>query len=243
MRKSIGQMLHAELVRKRQKNIRYSLRAFARDLKVSPASLLNMLNDRKVSRSTMSKVLTVLKVPEEQQHRVMALNQEVYQELSNDTFDENEVAGNYYYFAILSLLEIEAVEKSPKEIARKLGLPVPLIQGALACLRRLNLIDEQMNLVARKKVTVGGKKNPMSNTRQVKFQEIRLMEAFLNKMDRDDNFASSDFSSITVATDSSCIPEVRKRIRRFRRQMDKFLSSQPKKEVYIMTIQLWPLVK
>ena len=53
--------------------------------------------------------------------------------------------------------------------------------------------------------------------------------------------AERDFSSMTLTIDPALLPEAKKRITAFRRELCAFLESSKRKRVYEISIQLFPL--
>src|SRR4051794_28890210 len=102
--------LQAELVKRCRANPRYSLRSFARSLRVSPSALSAMLNGKRPVTATMKRrfAQALGLSPEEiarfeinSQHSAL---REEYKKFQQLTLDSYAVIADWYHYAILELL-------------------------------------------------------------------------------------------------------------------------------------------
>ena len=136
--------LHSELERRKEINHRYSLRAFAKHLEVSPGILSRYLNgkrgftpeaiDHLGSRLNLSpeEVLQYQKQQKVKKDQVLDFTQ-----LDNDKFN---VLSEWYYGTIMQLPLLKNYKNDIDWISKTLGLKKSVVKEALKALDRLELI-------------------------------------------------------------------------------------------------------
>lgn len=154
---------------RRQRNPGYSLRAFARDLQVSPSHLCEVLQQREnISPKVAAKLVVRMGLGPREAEFFMASVQAVYgrsnavkkqglarlsslqkkldfKELTQGTFD---AITNWYHLAILELLRLpqsRPIENLPQWIAKKLDLHQAEVDGALRRMTQLGLLQKKAN--------------------------------------------------------------------------------------------------
>ncbi len=161
--KDAGQILHELLSERKASNPSYSLRAFARDIGLSPPQLSNVISGKRgLSEAMVSKVLDRLALdPREQswfrtslkakfcksskdrseaQKKVAVLSADVDTKyLDLDLF---KAVSNWYHFALIELIKISTGTKnSVQNFSERLGISEDEINLALGRLIRLELIS------------------------------------------------------------------------------------------------------
>lgn len=232
-------ILRQELVARCRSNPRYSLRAFARDLDISPSRLseilsgkhglsrsraevigkrLGMNNDEAqcfrdlvLSQHPRSKILR-----EAARERLASIQQPpAYLELSLDAF---RLIGDWYHLAIIELFHIKDFNVSASSIARALGINTDEARDALERLVRIGLISRDGS-----KFRVNSRDNrttsdvPSAAIRQAHEQLLRKAIEALYAQTVDER----DFGCIEMAFDPARMAEAKEAIRRFRRDFDK----------------------
>lgn len=241
----------------KKKNPRCSLRAFASKLKVSPAALSEIFSQKRpltqgmavrfAEKLKLDPVQTqlfvrgaILKRFEEKLPSDDSVNRATdahFNKLEPDTF---HLIANWYYYAILSTLEIPGISTTPKALAKRLGLQTDQVKIALTRLERLKLIQKQgthfvLNTKGVSIETLGYD----SAMRQFLGQNLDKAKESLFQVPAEQR----EISLTTMAIDPERIPEARETIKRFRREMSAFLESGKKKRVYSLAVQLFPLDK
>jgi len=244
-------LLHEELTRIRTRNPRYSIRAFSKKLGLPVSTLSGVLNRKlPITRKTAEKILQCFAVdPKTTTQLLQGLK---YREDNRSTFPVLKV-GNYsqlemehfhlisewYYFGILSLAITEGFQDNPDWIAKTLGIQKREARTALERLERLDLLvrNEHGTLVPTGKQfrTTNG----IPNT-YLRKHHVETLDLARRAMDEDE-FSACDFSGMTMAINPAKIPEAKKMITDFRRSLCAYLESDSKKEVYRLSIQLFPL--
>jgi transcriptional regulator with XRE-family HTH domain len=242
--------LKQELMKRCERNSRYSLRAFARSLDISHATLSHILAGRRKLTSKMIKRIghTLGMDPAELASYVAESaagagqrGLDGYPEMNLDTFS---VISEWYHDAIMELTHLKNFQDDPRWIARVLGVTVSEVNLAVERLQKLNLLEIK-----------NGKWRDLSpcNTTPLdpsftatalkKYQKkiLSLSTAAIGDVAKIDREHVSNMLSIQ----KSDLPEVRKRITKFRSQLAAFLQKKNKtpNEVYQLSVSFFPLTK
>jgi uncharacterized protein (TIGR02147 family) len=252
MKQPLVSLIENELSRMKLRNSAYSLRAFAKRLRVNPSALSEILSGKRLPTLRFGQqVVASLNLPAGERKalleslfnkntssRVRALRAGApYTQIEQDQY---EVIGKWYYFAILSLAETRGFQPSPAWVARRLGLGEEDARAAIACLVRLGLLKQRagkLRPTGKQLATTSGVPNPA--IRRAHFQNIDLIEGALGSVPLE----HQDFGAMTVATSPAKLAEAKDRIKVFRRELASFLESGPKEEVYNFSFFLFPLTK
>jgi len=236
---------------KQRINPHYSLRAYARDIGIHPATLSQIINGKRglpfKDADFVTKKLNL--GPKEQALFKESLLQK---KSSLDTIkvsaeDTRVILDDSYYriiaewehYAVLELFSLENFNRTKEEVAAKLDLTNNRTDVVIANLKTAGLIeiDEDGKLV---KVH-----SDVKTTEDISSQALRdsHKEALQLGLSKIESVAIDlrDFSSSTLAVDLSKIPEAKLIIRDFRRKMATLLSQGEKTEVYQIAIQFYPL--
>jgi len=236
---------------KQRINPHYSLRAYARDIGIHPATLSQIINGKRglpfKDADFVTKKLNL--GPKEQALFKESLLQK---KSSLDTIkvsaeDTRVILDDSYYriiaewehYAVLELFNLENFNRTKEEVAAKLDLTNNRTDVVIANLKTAGLIeiDEEGKLI---KVH-----SDVKTTEDISSQALRdsHKEALQLGLSKIESVAIDlrDFSSSTLAVDLSKIPEAKLIIRDFRRKMATLLSQGEKTEVYQIAIQFYPL--
>lgn len=240
-----------------QKNARYSLRAFARDLGLSASRLSHILSGRYgLSGKAAEGIAKRLGLnASEQEHfctlvesrharskslRIAASTKlessQYYQSVGVDSF---KLISDWYHLAILELTLTSGFDHSVGGVAKSLGISIHEAESAIARLKRLGMLEEK-----RKKLVPTG--NYFTNPSGVPSDAVRKFHHQMLAKAQDSLVLHStderDFSNITVAIDESDLPRAREIIKKIRTELDQELSAGKKKtRVYNLSIQFFPL--
>jgi uncharacterized protein (TIGR02147 family) len=241
-------LLQDELLKRKQKNSMYSLRALARDLEISTTSICDLLNDKRtLSKKNQEKVVEKLHLSPEQanfikdeasQKKLESTLEDVNRlYLEEDTF--NTIA-NWYYPAILNLAKLKKNKSCPNWIASRLGISVKEAQMAIERLQRLGLIE-----IKRKK---------LSRTAQPLSVGANIPSRALKKFHHDTLSKAQDslynvpielreISSVMMAINPGKIQEASNILKKAKRKITKLLEEGQTSEVYLLAFQLFPLTQ
>jgi len=260
----IVQILRDTLADRQARRHRYSLRGFAASLQLAPPQVSEILNGkRKVTRKMASRIFHSLaidpaveqdllnRLPAKQTRRKRAKHQlalapndeppETNSWFSQLSTDEFRVIADWYYFAILSLAETEGFQSKPAWIAKRLGITIHQATNAIDTLLRLGLLvrnaDQQWVTTGKHFTTTHEVRD--ASIRRNHAQALDLAQQALEQVP----IELRDFSASVVCVDPDLLPAAKKRLRELRREIADLLESGKKKEVYRLSIQLFPLTR
>lgn len=241
-------LLREEFDEKRSKNPLFSLRAYAKQLGISPSTLSRILGGKRgISKRAARQIIEHMKV--EKPLTAAKLTDTMIPESTSERafteldVDQIAVLAEWYHFAILSLAETQHFQSDSHWIAVRLGITNREAKDALDRLLRLKMLRK----------TAGGKLRPTNEqftttdrvrnlgVRNTHRQFLNLAGNVLDRLDDTSLFEGSDFSGMTMAVDPNRIEEANRRIRLFRRRLCTYLEGGEKTEVYRLAIQLFPL--
>lgn len=245
--------LQNEFIRRCRLNSRYSLRAFARQLKLESSALSKILRGRrKVSQKMHDQLGLSLGLSRKEIQAFKSYRTKIprglnrgdekqindrYVQLAEDAFN---IIADWYHHAILEFVRLKSFQPDHRWIARRLGINVHEALAAVERLTRAGLLK-----IENGKWTVLSQHNTTSNRTLTTSAAKKLQEQILTLAIRAINevdFERRDHSSVTVAIDSSRIPEAKKKLRAFRRSLCHFLQdSSHLDEVYQFASALFPL--
>lgn len=155
-------ILKDELATRCRQNPRYSLRAFARDLKLAPSRLSEILNGKQgLSRPAAERVAAAMGYGPAETERFCDLVASVHARSRRDRetakvrlkkhatpskvnqlhLDAFKAISDWYHFAILELTNVDGFKSDPRWIAKYLGISEFEVQVAVDRLLRLGLIE------------------------------------------------------------------------------------------------------
>jgi len=240
------EVLKHEFSERCRRNPQYSLRAFARSLKIHSSTLSAILNNkRKITPKSAQKLLDELEVDAVEKKKIFLSLIEGQQDQGKPQYhildDETlSIICDWEHFAVLSLLELEEKNKNPGWIANRLNIPLGIVLETLSRLERAELAKlENGNWIATGKNCATKTDIPNSSIRKVHRQYIEKALYSLDQHSVDER----DITGITMAINSKKLPMAKKMIADFRRELAAVLECDPKDEVYRLNLQLFPLKK
>lgn len=263
LERSYQQHLKKVFAERSQRNRSYSLRSFARDLKIAPSRLSDVLNGKMgLSATNAKKIAERLGLTSEEAERFLlsvaaqhsrssvqredararliskenTTNRQDHQELSIDLY---QIVADWWHYAILEITALDDFKSDLDWIARRLALPRIEIELAVARLKKLGLIEEhQRRLKAATDTTASPSGIPSEAIRKHHRQALAKAAEALDTA----SIEERDFSTLTLAMSSTQVKEAQALIKKFRRDLATLLSNAPKKDrVYNLSIQLYPL--
>lgn len=252
---SAQQFLTAEYARRRQINSRYSQRAFARQIGLSPGELSEVLSGkRKLSLKSALRIAKSMGLNStETKHLVHLAQVEKSREfggaellapelptlesqaLSEDIFF---IVSAWYCFAILNLADCEGFRWDPAWIARKLGVSKPEIISAIDRLVRVGLVQ---NVDGKKKIV----KDYVMNTGGVPSESVKkyhrdMLNKAIQALDFQ-NLEEREISGVGFSVDPKHLPSIKKDISDFQDQLVTKYSKGKRKHVYQLQFALFRL--
>lgn len=234
------------------KNPQYSLRSFAKRLDISAAALSEiMAGKRRVSAKLAQRMLERLNLSPADLEPLVAGLARSHQGLSKRqsksgrvtilSNDQFKIVTEWYHFGILTLLETKDASTDVGFLSGRLGVSKRDITAAIERLERLGMLGRdhfgKLQLTGESFHSSDGV--PSSAVRASHSQALDLAKASLET----DDVTIRDFTSLTFAASPSDLPKARKLIRKFRTDLANALGRDPKEEVYMLSINLFPLSK
>lgn len=243
--------LRDELKERSQKNASYSLRAFAKQLGISPAGLSKVMSGKMaLSLSFIEKIGDKLKLTEEeiQKHQVTLLSEKKNVSINGKEFDvldqdRFEVIKEWYHYAILNLLRVEDFKPSASWVARRLGITIGEVQEAVEKLQKVGLLKIDNN----KWIDISSKF--ISHTNNKKFNDAakenqkQLFAKALETIDEVD-FKERNHTGTGIAFSLKDLDQVKDIIGKFRKEFaSQFDKQHSADEVYQLSVAFFPLTK
>lgn len=252
-------MLKSEFNARSVANPSYSLRAYSKNLGISPAMLSELFSGkRKLSVPKAKTIVKKLKLTHEEEQIFIALvmkgsgksrsNNKIGEKILHEkqqfnscnslTLEGFKLISDWHYYAILCTMELDQYNGSVEFISRHLGISVELIKDSIATLLRLDLVCENGKgfFCTQQDVTTT---HDIISSGLRKFHKQGLMQA-IESIDQIE-IEKRDITSMTMSIDIQKIPQAKELIKKFRRDLCKFLETGEKNSVYKLNIQLFPI--
>ena len=251
--------LKSVLLEKNSKNPKFSQRAFAKFLIISPGQFNLVLQAKKhISEETALRISSCLKLDEKEAdyfcHLVRLESaksaetkqfiarkleeihpKQAFHTLSLDTF---RVISDWYHYAIMEMTTLDTFKADFSWIAKRLQISKPEVELALERLVRLELLEKKNNTWVKTNEFVVAKSDVYNDALR-KFHRQTLEKAMegLTSHKADD----MEFGAITMSIDPSKLKEAKKRMKQFRLDMAKFLGRGSRTDTYQLAMQLFKL--
>lgn len=242
------------------RNAHYSLRAFARDLGISNASLCLILKQKQgLSIRAAERIAQRLGFNPAEKEYFCDLVQSHYARSESDRriariklrkydaagtsldLERFKAVSDWYHFAILELAEIPGFRLGPQSIARALGIPPKAAALAVERLKKLKLLaaDEQDGRLERSVGFVATPSGiPSATLKKHHTQLLEKAKAALYTQTVEER----DFSAMQFAMSREDLGWAKEQIRAFRRTLMERLQQNPMRDrVYCLAIQLFGL--
>jgi uncharacterized protein (TIGR02147 family) len=235
--------LQNEFVERSRKNPKFSLRAFAKRLDIDPSTVSQLLSGkRRATPRVIAKICDQLSTPPKTRSHLMEGSKSrrtagpTFSQLTMDAF---AVIADWYHYAILELTFTKGFQSSPAWIAKKLKINPLEVKLAIERLKRLELLEETEGRLRKTKafLTNGPDGATAPALKELQRQVLQKALEAIDCVAQEDK----DITSMTMAIDPSLLPEARKRIRNFRRELCVFLEQGQRKRVYHLGLQLYPV--
>lgn len=248
---SIPTLLSEELRRRLRDNPRYSLRSFARSLKLSPGALSEILRGRRdLPVKAIANVAKAIGMNAAEAQHLLRLAQNAKLASSGTEIPAREtdqrvlneqifsLISEWYHFAILNLLEIDGFEWKDSWIASRLGITRTQAKMAMDLLLRLKLVARKDGKIASHNDHVlTSSEIPSSAVRAYHRQILNKAVAALETQD----ISERDITGIGMAIDPAHIPAMKKEIADFQDRLLAKFSRGKKTEVYFIESALFKL--
>jgi uncharacterized protein (TIGR02147 family) len=247
---TVATWLTERFVEKKNRNSRYSLRAFAASIGVSPASLSKIMSGRmKPGLDTAQKIADHFAKSEEERATILRSillqasrrsrhsSPETFTTISDSTFNP---ISNWYHYAILGLADFSENIADPKWISKRLSISVIEAKHALERMTEAGLIEVVGNSFRRAQTRVATTHDvPSAAIRSYHSQNLELANRALEA----EPIHLRDFSAITFGFDHQKMPQAKLFLKRLRRKFWKTMEGGSPERVYTLSIQFFPVSK
>ena len=240
-------LLHNVLKERRERNQNYSIRAFARDLKISSGRLSDILNQKYIpGASISSRIVEALSLNEEEGkiiQQIIENSQKSKKELGGAhqlREDELSMISDWHYFAILNLMETTNYQDEFSWIADRLNLNEVIVRDSFEKMLNLGLIEIKngKHVPTHKNLTTTHN-IPSSVLREANRQAI-MQSLYSLEHDASD---IRDITSIVLPVNIANLSKAKEMAREFRRKVATLLEEGEKTEVYNICIQIVPVTR
>lgn len=257
--KDFRTILLEELEVRCNRNSRYSLRAFARFLGLTPSRLSEIMNRRSgLSRELAEKMAKRLdfnkqeieifcdlvesehaRSPAKRQFAKLKLQKYVTPEYGQLQLDAFKAISDWYCFPILELTKLKTFKNNENWIAKALDITPTEAKAAIERLQRLNLLElKDGKLVPTENFTATPNDIPSDAIKKAHQQllEKAIASLFLQPIEK------RDYSAVVMGIEPRRLPEAKALIKDFRRNFTRLLSeSESNKDVYCLSMQFFNL--
>lgn len=259
------QILQKELTQRCEQNPRYSLRAFARDLDLSPSRLSEILNKKQgLSRSAAQKIASILgfddresqyfcdlvslkharSIKEREDAKLRLLKVDFEKERDSRfqlQLDAFKIISDWYHLGILELMKCKDFRHDTRWIARRLGIPLIQIELAVDRLMRVGLLQKDGECYVATQMdgwVPGGV--PSASIRKFHRQ---ILEKAIQAM-AVQPVQERMFSTHFLTVDRSDLPDAFAAIQDFQRRFcAQFQGEKPRELLYCVSMQLFKIVE
>ncbi len=233
-----------EYARRRAHRESYSLRAFARQLRLSSGPLSELLRGKRPLTGALAERLAdALGLdPSARERWLIAATRGAQATTSTPcsprALDDERFAliADWHHYGILSLLETAGWRDSYKWIAARLSISETKAQEAMLRLHRLGLVARRRGRWVATGAWTSSHDIPSAALRKHHRQLLLQAVESLDTATVDER----DVTSMTLAIDPARLAEAKRRIKAFRRELAAFLEGGEATAVYQFCIQLFP---
>lgn len=241
--------LKNELSNRLEANPRYSLRAFARDLALSPGELSELLNGkRSLSPKALSKIVSRLGLSEAETKNLVFM---AHLEKTGADFSSQEVTtlnetqfsmlSEWYYFAILNFLHLNASCVTILTMARRLGLKFYQVKLAIEKLKEVGLVKQKGEKIQLNEKAVSSPRETPS--RDIKKFHKQMLEKASHALELQE-VSERHYEGITLPLDKNLLPEMKNEISEFiEKLLHKYARGKKRSEVYHLELALFRLTE
>ena len=244
--------LQSQLMERCRKNPSYSLRSFSAFLDMEASNISQIISGKRVaSTKVITRICEKLSVSPNQLNLFLSEiesrkkkkldipeSDKKFKILAEDTF---AYISTWYHAAIMELTFVGTLENNPKLIAKVLSLTVTEVKMAIERMIRLDLLKVENNVLIKTNQFITNFTPGFTSSANKEFQRQIIKKS----LDAIDNVVAEekDITSMTMAIDVDRLPEAKKIIAKFRRDLSNYLEDGEQTRVYNFAIQLYPISK
>jgi uncharacterized protein (TIGR02147 family) len=236
-----------EYTRRKALNANFSLRAFARWLKLSPAQVSQMMSGkRSITLSTLKKITVRLGLSPIEKRKLYnsVIKIQDNENSTKDKFlnlkeDQFVMISDWYHLAILSLIKMKGSKPDPRWISSRLGIRIDEASQALIRLERLGIIQtkpifKQIGNPFEVSSTV-----PSVAIRKYHKQNLNLAAEKIDLVP----INYREFQSLSVSMNPSKVKDFKIILDEFLETVSEMFDSELGSEVYHVNVQMFPVTR
>ena len=242
--------LSSVLEQRKAKNTHYSLRAFARDLDLSPAYLSLILNKKATLKDEKIRQI-IPKIFKDKEIQNYWLNQ--LKEIPHRFFYKSEMPiyqkplpgfkVKWVHYAILECFNLKNCKPNAQWISEKLGVDLKDVERSIDELISIGAIIKENGELLHQNISFSIYDDSTDNDKKnLQKDYLKMSIDAINNID----FSKRDHSSITIAINKEHLPLIKSRIKTFRRELCcelSKISDQKANQVYQLQFSVYPLTK
>jgi uncharacterized protein (TIGR02147 family) len=252
------QLLKDELARRVEQNSRYSLRAFAKLLKVHPSALSRILSEKQpLSVKTAAAIVKQLRMNPDKKRLFMisVIEEKRRYEISkvNDAFDDTALnlgkskldsetfaeVFNLEAHAVLQLTESSEFKADPAWISIQLGINETKVKSILDALLRCGQLHRTDGTLKIREANFSSV-DPETTTESRRKHQRDILEKALESLENQPMEERAHYG-LTICSDKKKVAEAKELIMQFLESMNDFMSAGNRTEVFQIAVQLFPL--
>lgn len=242
-----------DLRSKQRDNPHYSLRAYARDIGVHPATLSQILKGKRpLPFKDTPLVVRKLRLDDKERTRFMESVlrtktniDDIKIQALDDRYiiDESHfnIIAEWEHYVVLDLFDVDGFVATAQEIAARLNITELRADTVISNLLTAGLVVRKIDGTL-KKVHDDVKTTEDISSKALRESHLETMKLGMEKLDTID-VDHRDYSSATFAIDPEKIPEAKTIIREFRMKMAALMKTGAKQDVYQLAIQFYPMTQ
>jgi uncharacterized protein (TIGR02147 family) len=243
--KAFADLVEDEFARRSKRNPSYSLRAFAKSLGVHHYTLSRILKERRpLSLKMIQKLGSKLKLDPATIQQFVTQSRERRRKLPHFEpleLNKYQVIQDWYHYAIFELVTLRGFQPTPEWISERLNISQSVAASAIDRLFKVGLLIQDKN---GKWVQSCANITTMQNdftTQALRARQKQILELGIRAID-EIPYEMRLQGSITIAMNSKRIPEVRKRVQKFRKQLCAILQKDKERDaVYELVTSFYPM--
>ena len=238
----VRRLLSKKLLDATQKTKDVSRRDIASIIGLSSGALSEIMNGKRtITTKTAKKIIDFLDLSTEEKAALLGeMNSNGESQKMKLDESSREIAVNWIYYAILSVLEIDSPPKTAEEISKRLGVALDNVSTALDHLAQKNYIlkqsDNTYETLHKIFTTTDNESSPMLMERHQ--NNLVVASHALDELHVDQR----DFTSITFPANTSKIEHGKREIRNFLNRLSADMSEGELDQVFQLNVQLFPLL-
>ena len=237
--------LKTELNHRCKKNQGYSLRAYARDLGIDPSNMSKILSN-KMNPQSATKEKLLLKIgikPKEIKNIIKPKKPSFDEKFDHLELEEFEVVSEWYHDAILELTRLSFFKADINWISGVLSISKIQTKLAVERLEKLGFLEIKDKSWKDKSGNNTTNMNSNYTNGALKNLQISLLKNSISAV-KNISVEQRDHSSTTLAINRKDIPEVKMKIKDFRKEMAIFLERKPElsDSLYQIHIGFYPIL-